>query len=126
MALIDTGRGQLGVIEFSNIQFVPRRLFWISSVPSNSIRGSHAHIECLQLVIVQAGAVEYRTIDAVGTENSGILQTGDQLFVPAMTWLELKNFAEGAVVAVLASHPYDENDYIRDWNEFVGRKTNQI
>jgi hypothetical protein len=60
------------------------------------------------------------TTNGVSRANFQLLPIETALYVPPMTWLELDQFSDNSVCAVLASGPYDESDYIRSWSEFLG------
>jgi UDP-2-acetamido-3-amino-2,3-dideoxy-glucuronate N-acetyltransferase len=107
-------RGDLGIAEFEGLPFEPRRLFWISSVTPGETRANHGHRQCQQLVFVQHGAVAGFTIAAGGERLDFGLQQGEWVHVPVRHWLQLHSFDEGTIVGVLASHPFDADDYIDD------------
>lgn len=107
-------RGSLGVVEFGEIPFVPQRIFWIFGVAEGENRANHGHRECEQLVFVQQGSIGAVTIDRNGSTTEWALGLGEYLDIPPRHWLQLKDFSEGAVVGVLASHPYDRSEYIDD------------
>jgi UDP-2-acetamido-3-amino-2,3-dideoxy-glucuronate N-acetyltransferase len=115
----NTGRGSLGVLDFYNVPFVPQRMFWMSDVPKGETRGKHAHKSCRQFLVVLVGDVIVQVHDLYGAVRVQELSTGATLFLDIFHWLELSNFSENCVVAVLASELYDESEYIRNWDEFV-------
>ena len=109
--------GILGVTEFSYIPFTPQRFFWLSKVPPDSIRANHGHRSCHQLLICQQG-----TLDATITRGNGevsvhVMSLGSTLYLPPLHWLKLSNFSHNAVLGVLASEPYDKNEYINSREE---------
>jgi hypothetical protein len=105
-------RGSLGVAEFSGLPFVPKRFFWLHAVSEGSTRASHGHRECEQLVFVQQGTVSGFTLDATNSRMSFELGVAEFVYVPTRHWLQLENFSDIAVVGVLASHPFDADEYI--------------
>lgn len=116
--LITEPRGSLGFVEFGQLGFVPKRMFWLMDVPVDGSRGSHAHRVCRQFVVCLTGTVK---VSADGTDGSRLeltMSKGDFCDVPPMHWLDLDEFSTGAVVLVLASHEYVESDYIRLRKEF--------
>jgi UDP-2-acetamido-3-amino-2,3-dideoxy-glucuronate N-acetyltransferase len=110
-------RGALGIAEFEPLPFPPQRLFWISSVTEGETRANHGHRICQQLVFVQQGSVKGFTIDASGGHFDFELDEGDWVHVPVRHWLQLSSFADGTVVGVFASHPFDDADYIDEVDE---------
>lgn len=112
--------GKLGVLEsHRGVPFEIKRVYFLYSVPSGSIRGAHGHKELEQLIIPLAGSLEV-TLDT-GTEKQ-TFHLADQskaLHVSPGLWRDLHNFSENAVALVLASELYDEADYIRDYDEFL-------
>ena len=110
-------RGALGIAEFEPLPFAPQRLFWIFGVTEGETRANHGHRVCQQLVFVQQGGVKGFTIDAARTRFDFELDEGDWVHVPVRHWLQLNTFGEGTVVGVMASHPFDEADYIDEVDE---------
>jgi len=117
--IIDVGgRGNLSVIEKDCIPFDINRVYYLYDVPSDSYRGGHAHKEQLELLIALSGSFEVvldngfeRTKIMLNKPNKGLL-------IPTKNWRELENFSSGAVCLVLASDVFDEDDYIRNYNDF--------
>lgn len=111
--------GKLTALEFEALPFQPARVFTISGVPGKSVRGSHAHKECEQLILCLSGRFVACAIGDGRTETLQIDSESGALHIPAMTWLTLYEFSADAVAIVLCSHPYDDGDYIRDFQDFV-------
>ncbi len=118
-SVTNTGRGSLGVLDFHDVPFVPQRIFWMSDIPKGETRGKHAHKSCRQFLVVLVGSVNAQVHDLRGEVTARELSTGATFFLDTFHWLELSNFSEHCVVAVLASELYDESEYIRNWDEFV-------
>jgi len=112
-------RGSLMASDFSELPFVPQRVFSIHDVPSERIRGSHAHRECEQLLVCLSGVLSCVVDD--GRRRAEVrLEGPDQgLHLPAMIWATQYKYSRDAVLLVLASLPYDADDYIRDYDEFL-------
>jgi hypothetical protein len=118
--VITEADGLLGVMEFSDLPFVPQRFFWLSSIEGNAIRANHAHRTCHQLLVCLAGSLT-ATITTVA--NDVVLYTmsvGTTLHLAPLHWLELSAFSTDAVLGVLASEPYDQREYITERSEFFG------
>lgn len=115
----DDLRGSLMAAEFSDLPFVPARLFTVSGVPSEHIRGSHAHRECQQLLICVSGSLSCVVDDGEAREEFQLDSPDFALHTPPMTWATQYKYSADATLLVLASHPYDPADYIRDYDEFL-------
>ena len=112
-------RGNLTFVEGGNhIPFDIRRVYYLYDVPGGSVRGSHAHKGLEQLIIAMSGSFDV-ILDDGGTEKRFSLNRSYYgLYVCPMMWRTLDNFSSGAVCMVLASQRYEEDDYIRDYDEF--------
>ena len=113
-------RGSLLVRETGNgLPFVPRRTFFVFDVPAGRKRGDHAHKACHQLLICLKGRVD--CIVDNGRERAEVtLGSRDMaLHLPPMVWGVQKEYHDDAILMVLASHEYDPDDYIRDYDEFL-------
>ena len=113
-------RGSLVAAEFTGLPFTPRRLFTVYDVPSESVRGAHAHRECAQFLVCLAGEVSCLVDDGSAREAIDLDTPEVGLHVPPMIWGTQWKYTRNAVLLVLASHPYDSADYIRDYEEFLG------
>ena len=111
------GESNLATIEFErNVPWPIQRVFYISSLDKDE-RGNHAHKDCIQAIICLTGEVEIICFD--GEEEVTIILKGldKLLIVPSGIWIKLI-FDPGTVISVLANQKYDEQDYIRDWQDF--------
>lgn len=113
------GRGNLSVIENDIIPFEIKRVYYLYDVPSGAERGGHAHKKLQQFLIALSGSFEVLLNDG-SNERTVTLNKPDQgiLITPGI-WRELKNFSSGVVCLVVASEVYMEEDYIRDFEEFL-------
>lgn len=112
-------RGNLGVVEKDTIPFEVKRVYYLFDVPSDAYRGGHSHKEQLELLVALSGSFEV-VIDNGKTKERILLNKPDKgLLIPQNTWRELDNFSSGSVCLVLASGEFDEDDYIRDYQEFL-------
>lgn len=116
---VSDSRGSLGFAqEGREIPFPVKRLFYLYAVPPGASRGSHAHREQHQLLVMLSGSCEV-LVDDGSVRRSLVLDSPSvALHVPPLIWLELSSFSAAAVCAVLASGVFDEADYIRDYAEF--------
>lgn len=116
-------RGNLSVLENDTVPFNVKRVYYLYDVPSDAFRGGHAHKEQYELLIAVSGSFEV-VLDTVEKKETIMLNKPNiGLLIPTMIWRELQNFSSGAVCLVLASDVFDENDYIRDYDQFKSSKT---
>jgi len=117
-------RGNLAVIEKDTIPYKIERVYYLFDVPSNSYRGGHAHKEQLELLIALSGSFDV-VLDNGNSKRKYTLNKPDKgLLIPIDMWRELENFSSGAICLVLSSGAFLEEDYIRDYEEFIRFKKN--
>ena len=115
--------GLLGVIEFAGLPFVPHRFFWLSAIEGDAIRADHAHRTCHQMLVCLAGSLTV-TIATVANEVAvHTMSVGSTIHLRPLHWLKLSTFSSDAVLGVLASEPYSQDEYITDRSEFFGLPT---
>lgn len=112
-------RGSLTAIEFSSLPFAPRRAFAVHGVPSESVRGAHAHRRCGQLLFCMAGELSCVADDGTSRQELRLSSPDVGLLVPPMVWSMQYRYTRDAVLVVLAELPYDPDDYVRDYEEFL-------
>lgn len=112
-------RGSLTVTEVDELPFTPVRFFTVYGVPSKEIRGEHAHRQCAQLLTCVSGSVRVLWDD--GTERGEVMLDSPTrtMLLPPRVWGSQFGFTADAVLTVAASHPYDPDDYIRSYTEFL-------
>ena len=113
-------RGNLTSIEGQvHVPFDVARVYYLYDVPGGESRGGHAHRQLQQLIIAAAGSFDVVLDDGTETARFHLNRSYVGLYVPRLTWRELGNFSSGSVCLVLASLPYAEDDYYRDYDEFL-------
>lgn len=113
-------RGNLTFVEANrHIPFDIRRVYYLYDVPGGEVRGGHAHEQLEQFIIAASGSFEVVVDDGLRRKNYFLNRSYHGLYLPRMVWRELVNFSSGSVCLVLASEPYDEADYYRDYREFL-------
>jgi UDP-2-acetamido-3-amino-2,3-dideoxy-glucuronate N-acetyltransferase len=112
-------RGSLMAAEFAELPFTPARLFTVFAVQGEHIRGSHAHRQCQQFLVCVAGTLSCVVDDGVAREEILLDHPGVGVYVPPMIWGTQYKYSSDALLLVLASHRYDPDDYIRDYDEFL-------
>jgi dTDP-4-dehydrorhamnose 3,5-epimerase-like enzyme len=117
---IEDQRGNLTFVESnSHIPFDIGRVYYLYDVPGGVDRGAHAHKALHQLIIAASGSFNVQLDDGRTKQSFFLNRAYYGLYVPPMHWRELTNFSSGSVCLVLASAPYSENDYIRDYGRFA-------
>jgi hypothetical protein len=118
-------KGNITVVE--NLRTVPfevKRVYYLYDVPGGESRGGHAHKALRQLIIAASGSFTV-TLDDGKIKRTFMLNRPYQgLYVVPGIWRTLDDFSSGAVCMVLASEEYCEDDYIRDYNDFIKLKKN--
>ena len=113
-------RGSLAAMEFaSQCPFTPKRLFLVHGVPNKSVRGEHAHHTCHQFLIAASGSIAVSVDDGKNRGSVVLNSPGQGLYIPPLTWGSQYQFSGDAVLIVLASHEYDDADYIRDYSKYL-------
>lgn len=106
------------VEELGEVPFEVKRVFWNYNVPEGKSRGAHAHKQLRQLLVAVHGSFTVN-VDDGKEQQSFVLDTPWQgLLVEPGEWSSEDFFSPGAVCLVICSDHYDENDYIRDYDEF--------
>lgn len=116
---IENPEGNIAVIEKDTISFDIKRVYYLFDVPSSAQRGGHAHKELNQILIALSGSFDVVLKDGKITKKITLNKPDKGLIVTNNLWRELENFSSGAVCLVLASEVFNEEDYIRDYDEFV-------
>lgn len=116
-------RGKLAVLEKDNVPFLIKRVYYLYDVPSDAYRGGHAHIKQESLIIALSGSFQVVLDDGKNRKTMMLNKPNKGLYVPIGIWRELENFSAGSVCLVIASTEFDENDYIREFKDFLLTKT---
>lgn len=106
-------RGDLFPVTFSELPFVPKRMFYVTNVPSQIRRGEHGHYKCRQYYICIKGIIEVKIVDGTKTETIH-LTPGKAMLIENMVWSSEKFCMGNDVLLVLCSEEYDEEDYFTD------------
>lgn len=113
-------RGSLVANEFDDVlPFRPRRMFVVYDVPSQHVRGEHAHYECWQYLVCVAGSVNVHLDDGHERQVVALDSPCRGVVIPPMVWASQFGYTSDATLLVLASHPYEDGDYIRDYQRFI-------
>lgn len=108
-------RGPLAILgqDAAQLPFAPVRIFFTYEA-NEQARGAHAHRGCEQILICTAGSLQVRVSDGEDEETITLCGPEQALYLGPMVWAEQFHHQPGTVLMVLASHPYDETDYLRD------------
>lgn len=113
-------RGNLTFVESSrHIPFEIKRVYYLYDVPGGETRGGHAHKNLQQFIISMSGSFDVILDDGFAKKTVSLNRSYKGLYLPSMIWRDLVNFSSGSVLMVLTSEYYDENDYYRDYDEFL-------
>lgn len=112
-------RGNLSFAEnFKQVPFEIKRAYWIYDVPGGEARGGHAYKENEEFIIALSGSFDVILDDGVEKKRFSLSRSYYGLYVPKGVWREMDNFSTNSVALILSSTSYDEEDYIRDYNDY--------
>ena len=116
-------RGNLTVAEqLKDVPFDIKRAYWVYDVPGGESRGGHAHKRLKQFIIALSGSFHVTLDDGDEKQTYLMNHPWQALLIETGIWRTLDDFSSGAVCLVLASEPYEEDDYIYDYDEFLQYK----
>ena len=116
-------RGNLSVIEqLKDIPFEISRTYWVYDVPGGEARLGHAYYKNEEFIVALSGSFDVDVDDGIEKETFSLNRSYYGLYVPKGTWRTLKNFSTNSLALILASSPYDEGDYIFEYDDFVRLK----
>jgi hypothetical protein len=111
--------GYISIAEKETLPFVPRRIYWTYYTPEDVKRGYHSHYNLEQILVAVAGRITVITEMRSGEKKEFVLDSPKVgLYIPKMCW-RMMQYSHNAVQMCIASDEYDENDYIRDYQEFL-------
>lgn len=111
--------GNLGFFEKTDVGFDMKRFYYIYDVPVEAKRGGHAHKSLKQLIFCPYGKVRIELDDGKEKAVEILDNPSEGLLLEAGIWRDMYWIVENSVLCVAASEEYDEQDYIRDYNEFI-------
>ncbi|HIP33758.1 MAG TPA: WxcM-like domain-containing protein [Bacteroidia bacterium] len=120
LSKIHNKAGNITIVENDNsIPFDVKRVYYLYDIPSGEERGGHAHYELEQYIIAASGSFDVLLNDGNDQRRITLNRPNIALHIVPGLWRELENFSSGSISMVLASQTYTENDYIRDFNEYL-------
>lgn len=102
-----------------HVPFKTRRVFYSYDIPGGESRGAHAHKECHQFLIAASGAFEVVLDDGVNKRTVLLNRPYWGLHIPPGIWAAEQGFSAGSICLVLASHLFSEEDYIRNYDDYI-------
>ena len=119
LPILTDPRGKLGFAQVGDhVGFEIRRVYYLFDNPAGADRGAHAHKALQQVLVLLAGSFTLHLDDGRTTQDVAMDTPGTGLRIGPGVWRELRQMAQGSVVLVIASEPYSEADYFRDYAEF--------
>ena len=120
LPVIHAPEGNLTFVEgLRHVPFEIARIYYLYDVPGGGARGGHAHRNLRQMLIAMSGSFEVLLDDGEEKAAYTLNRSYNGLLLAPMIWRELVNFSSGSVCMVIASDVYDEDDYFRDYDEFI-------
>jgi len=122
---VEDRRGNLSYIEANkHVPFEIERVYYLYDVPGGASRGGHAHKQLWQVLVAISGSFDVILDDGEARQRFSLNRSYNGLLVGPMMWRELDNFSSGSVCLVLASRPYEEEDYYRDYEHYRDNLSN--
>jgi len=115
---IEDTRGNISVIENDFLPYEIKRVYYLYDVPSHAARGGHAHKEQFEFLIPISGSFDVVLNDTKEEKTVTLNKPYKGLLIKSNVWRELENFSSGSVCLVISSGEYQEEDYIREFDEF--------
>ena len=117
---ISDTRGNLTFVEAEHhVPFNIKRVYYLYDIPAGEARGGHGHKRLWQLMVALAGSFEVTLTDSFEEKRFILNRPFQGLLISPMIWRELSDFSSGSVCLVCASDFYSEDDYFRDYRDFV-------
>ncbi len=120
LPLVIDMRGNLSVAEFEeHLPFEPKRYFVVFDVPSEEVRGEHAHKTLHEFLVCVKGSCSLVVDDGDSRDELLLNKPNIGVYIPPMTWITQYKYTPDAVLLVLASDKYNPDDYIRDYDDYM-------
>ncbi len=121
---IHNDAGNITVIENeTNIPFEVKRVYYLYDIPGGEARGGHAHYKLEQFIVAASGSFDVILDDGKNKKRVSLNRPNIALHIVPGLWREIDNFSSGSICLVLASHIYEESDYIRNYDNFLKFKS---
>jgi len=119
LPVVEDARGNLTFIQEGIVPYAFKRIYYLFDVPSGAERGGHAHKEQHEILIALSGSFDVILDDGTDKKTYTLNRPNKGLHIPDGLWRELQNFSSGAVCLVIAQDVFDEEDYIREYKDFL-------
>lgn len=120
---IEDRRGNLSFFENNaQIPFNMERVYWIYDVPGGETRGGHAYKTLNEFIVAVSGSFDVVLNDGIKETRFHLNRSYYGLYVPKLIWRHMENFSTNALALITADAAYNENDYLRDFNEFKNNR----
>lgn len=124
LPIVSFRAGNISPIEnMKEIPFETKRVFYLYDIPGGESRGAHAHIECWQFLIAASGSFQILADDGREKKTFFLNRPNQGLLIPPGIWASEHDFSSGAVCLVLASHSYQAEDYLRNYDDFISYRS---
>lgn len=118
-------RGNMSFVQNNaQIPFEIKRTYWIYDVPGGEARGGHAYKETEEFVIAISGAFDVTVDDGKEKKTFSLNRSYYGLYIPKGLWREIENFSTNSFALEFASTSFNEDDYVRDYNDYLKLKSN--
>ena len=118
-------RGNLSFLENnSQIPFIIRRTYWVYDVPGGESRGGHAYRKSEEFIVALSGSFDVILDDGIEQKAFSMNRSYYGLYVPNMYWREINNFSTNSLALIVTNTEYNDDDYIRDYDNFCSLKKN--
>jgi dTDP-4-dehydrorhamnose 3,5-epimerase-like enzyme len=115
----DPDFGNLGIIEFSRLDFVPQRIYWVENFVPGAIRGNHAHKKLNQALFCLKGKVDLELVQGRNIRSVTLHNQEEVFYVEPGTWRRFSSEDPSSILLVICDQPFSEEDYIRNWDEYL-------
>ena len=109
-------RGTLSYMELTDLDFIPRRMYYVTNVPKGEIRGKHGHYEDQQYFFCLQGQIKIDFVSKDG-EKTQVLNPGDVTFLDRMVWAQQQYMTGDEIMLVLCSRKFEKGDYFYNKEE---------
>lgn len=125
LPIVHNEAGNITVLENGqNVPFDIKRVYYLYDVPMGAERGGHGHYELQQYVVAASGSFTFVLDDGISKKEVFLNHPNKALHIVPGIWREMRDFSTGSVCLVLASMEYTEDDYMREYDEFLKYRNN--
>ncbi len=119
-------RGNLSFFENDNqIPFTIRRAYWIYDVPGGEVRGGHAYKSLQEVIVALSGSFDLVLNDGVNQKVFTLNRSYNAIYIPKTIWRHMENFSTNSLALIVADQAYNENEYIRSFEDFIQLKNKE-